>query len=76
MRALRPLRALKRVPGMPVLVSSVLAAVPKLGNVAGVCSFIFVVFGIVGLEVFKGTLHCTYACIYARIEAGRPGHSA
>lgn len=57
-RALRPLRALKRVPGMPVLVASILAALPPMGNVVGLCAFIFLVFGIVGTELFMGTLHC------------------
>ena len=55
-RALRPLRALKRVPGMPVLISSIMAAMPKLGNVVALCGFIFLVFGIVGMEIFKGAL--------------------
>ncbi|KOO32672.1 voltage-gated ion channel superfamily [Chrysochromulina tobinii] len=56
-RALRPLRALKRVPGMPVLVASIMSVFPKLGNVGALCGFIFLVFGIVGMELFKGTLH-------------------
>ena len=53
-RALRPLRALKRVPGMPVLVGAILTSIPKLVNVAALCAFIFLVFGIVGMELFKG----------------------
>ena len=59
-RALRPLRALKRLPGMPVLIGSILSAIPKLATVAALCCFIFVVFGVVGVELFKGTLH--YRC--------------
>ena len=42
-RALRPLRALKRVPGMPILVSSILGCIPKMGNVSALCGFIFLV---------------------------------
>ena len=42
-RALRPLRALKRVPGMPILVSSILGCIPKMGNVTALCGFIFLV---------------------------------
>ena len=53
-RAVRPLRALKRVPGMPVLVGSILKAVPALGNVAGLTGFLFLIFGIVGMNLFKG----------------------
>jgi hypothetical protein len=62
-RALRPLRALKRVPGMPVLVQSILAALPRVGNVLALCGFIFLVFAIVGVEAFKGMLH--YRCASA-----------
>ena len=59
-RALRPLRALKRVPGMPVLVQSILGALPRVGNVLMLMSFIMLVFAIVGVELFKGILH--YRC--------------
>jgi len=50
-RALRPLRALKRMPGMPKLVGCVLKSIPKLSNVAALCSFCFLVFGIVGVAL-------------------------
>lgn len=36
-RALRPLRALKRVPGMPVLVKSIIDAMPRLFTVVALC---------------------------------------
>lgn len=60
-RALRPLRALKRVPGMPVLVKSITDALPRLATVAALCGAVLLVFGIVGVEMFKGSLHhhCT-----------------
>ena len=70
-RALRPLRALKRVPGMPVLVQWILSVMPKMGNVAMLCGFVFLVFGIVGMELFKGALH--YRCaLPGFVET--PGH--
>ena len=56
-RALRPLRALKRVPGMPMLVQWILSVLPKMANVLLLCGFVFLVFGIVGMELFKGSLH-------------------
>ena len=70
-RALRPLRALRRVPGMPVLVSSILDVMPKMGNVLMLCGFVFLVFGIVGMELFKGALH--YRCARPGFEETR-GH--
>ena len=70
-RALRPLRALKRVPGMPVLVQWILSVLPKMGNVLMLCGFVFLVFGIVGMELFKGSLH--YRCaLDGFVET--PGH--
>ena len=70
-RALRPLRALKRVPGMPLLVQWILDVLPKMGNVLMLCGFIFLVFGIVGMELFKGVLH--YRCaLPGFVET--PGH--
>ena len=45
-RALRPLRALKKVPGMTALIDSILSAMPKLGNVAALCTFVFVIFDV------------------------------
>ena len=59
-RALRPLRALKRVPGMPVLIRSIIDALPRLITVAALCGFVLFVFGIVGVEFYKGALH--YHC--------------
>ena len=71
LRALRPLRSLRLVPGMAVLISSIISTVPKLANVLALCGFIFLVFGIVGMELFKGTLH--YRCALPGFEE-LPGH--
>ena len=70
-RALRPLRALKRVPGMPVLVQWILSVLPKMFNVLMLCGFVFLVFGIVGMELFKGSLH--YRCAMPGFVE-TPGH--
>ena len=70
-RALRPLRALKRVPGMPMLVQWILTVLPKMGNVLMLQGFIFLVFGIVGMELFMGQLH--YRCALPGFEE-TPGH--
>ena len=57
LRALRPLRTLRFVPGMPTLISSIFKSIPPLGSVAGLCAFLFLIFGIVGEELFEGSLH-------------------
>ena len=66
-RALRPLRALRRVPGMPLLVQSILDVLPKMANVFALCGFVFLVFGIVGVELFKGSLH--HRCALPGLDA-------
>ena len=45
---------------MPQLINNVLSSLPKLGDVALLCAFIFLVFGIVGVQLFKGRMH--YRC--------------
>ena len=67
LRALRPLRALKRVPGMPLLIRWIFEVLPKMGDVALLCAFLFLIFGIVGMELFKGSLH--YRCARTGFEA-------
>jgi hypothetical protein len=57
MRALRPLRTLRFLPGMPVLIGSIFKSIPALGNVSGLCSFIFLIFGIVGEQQQRKHMH-------------------
>ena len=48
---------LKRLPGMPELVQWMFDVLPKMGNVLLLCGFVFLVFGIIGVELFDGMLH-------------------
>ncbi|KAH8064513.1 hypothetical protein JL722_1389 [Aureococcus anophagefferens] len=57
MRLLRPLRTLTRVPGLKKLVEGILSAGPKLVDVGLFFSFPFLLFGIVGVQLFMGQLH-------------------
>ncbi|KAJ1639567.1 Ion transport protein-domain-containing protein, partial [Pavlovales sp. CCMP2436] len=59
-RALRPLRSIKRMPGVKALVDTMVLSASGLANVAMLCAFIFLVFGILGMQLFEGTLrfHC------------------
>lgn len=61
-RVLRPLRTLTTVPGMRVIVQSMLASIPALANVFMLCVFIFFIFGIIGVQLWAGVLrgHCAY----------------
>ncbi|KAG2440697.1 hypothetical protein HXX76_003555 [Chlamydomonas incerta] len=57
MRALRPLRALNAVPGLRMLVETLLEAVPLLIDVLMLLTWVFFVFGIVALNLFMGKMH-------------------
>mmetsp|Transcript_88811 Transcript_88811/g.287113 ORF Transcript_88811/g.287113 Transcript_88811/m.287113 type:complete len:2023 (+) Transcript_88811:144-6212(+) len=56
-RVLRPLRSLNSVPEMKVLVNTTVSAVPRLGNVAALGVFIFLVFAIVGVTLLNGIFY-------------------
>lgn len=55
-RAMRPLRAVNRLPGVRVLVNLLLDTLPMLGSIAMLCGFIFLLFSIVGVQLWKGLL--------------------
>jgi hypothetical protein len=52
---------MKIIPGLKVIVEGIMDVIPKLGNVTMLFIFVFVVFGIVGMELFQGMLH--YRCV-------------
>lgn len=56
MRALRPLRVIRRYPGLKLVVNSIFKALPQILNVAMVAALIFLIFAIVGVQFFKGTM--------------------
>ena len=56
LRALRPLRMLNRLPQMKVVVDSLLSAIPGIGNVLIITMLIYLIFGILGLNLFQGKL--------------------
>ena len=56
-RVLRPLRSLTVVPGMKVLIESLLRSIPALMNVVALLAFVFAIFGIMGIQLWPGLLH-------------------
>ncbi|GFR46008.1 hypothetical protein Agub_g7486, partial [Astrephomene gubernaculifera] len=59
-RVLRPLRAVTRIRGMKVLVSTMIGSMPTLIDVFVLCAFTFFICGLVGVQLFAGTLK--YRC--------------
>eukprot|EP01052_Picozoa_sp_SAG31_P042038 SAG31_NODE_6550_length_1981_cov_1.388417_2_plen_618_part_01 len=64
-RALRPLRMIKRVPELKQVVNSLFEAAPTLGNVILLLVMFWMVFGILGINLFKGRFYyCTDGDVY------------
>ena len=60
LRILRPLKAMKTIPSLRKQIMALLASVKGLLNVGVFLLFILLLFGIIGLHWFQGTMH--YAC--------------
>jgi hypothetical protein len=65
LRVLRPLRTLSLLPAMKHLINTMLAALPMLGNVMLLSMFLFVVFGILGVQVCTPSIPpASSMCVY------------
>ncbi|KAK9883220.1 hypothetical protein WA026_001409 [Henosepilachna vigintioctopunctata] len=60
LRSLRPLRVINRAPGLKLVVQTLLSSLRPIGNIVLICCTFFIIFGILGVQLFKGTFyHCT-----------------
>uniref|UniRef100_A0A3P9JXH3 Sodium channel protein n=1 Tax=Oryzias latipes TaxID=8090 RepID=A0A3P9JXH3_ORYLA len=66
LRALRPLRALSRFEGMRVVVNALVGAIPSIFNVMLVCLIFWLIFSIMGVNLFAGKF---YRCINTTTDA-------
>ncbi|KAM8788190.1 sodium channel protein type 9 subunit alpha isoform 1-T1 [Rhynchonycteris naso] len=69
LRALRPLRALSRFEGMRVVVNALIGAIPSIMNVLLVCLIFWLIFSIMGVNLFAGKF---YECINTTSESRFP----
>uniref|UniRef100_A0A3Q3B869 Sodium channel protein n=1 Tax=Kryptolebias marmoratus TaxID=37003 RepID=A0A3Q3B869_KRYMA len=60
LRALRPLRALSRFEGMRVVVNALVGAIPSIFNVMLVCLIFWLIFSIMGVNLFAGKFYYCY----------------
>ncbi|MBN3271579.1 SC4AA protein, partial [Polyodon spathula] len=65
LRALRPLRALSRFEGMRVVVNALVGAIPSIMNVLLVCLIFWLIFSIMGVNMFAGKY---YKCVNVTSE--------
>ncbi|KAG8443545.1 hypothetical protein GDO86_012086 [Hymenochirus boettgeri] len=71
LRALRPLRALSRFEGMRVVVNALIGAIPSIMNVLLVCLIFWLIFSIMGVNLFAGKFG---KCINATSKEELPYH--
>ncbi|CAL4059400.1 unnamed protein product, partial [Meganyctiphanes norvegica] len=57
LRALRPLRVINRAPGLKLVVMTLLSSLQPIGNIVLICCTFFIIFGILGVQLFKGTFY-------------------
>nr|QDD67334.1 ion channel protein [Tetranychus cinnabarinus] len=56
LRSLRPLRVINRAPGLKLVVQTLLSSLRPIGNIVLICCTFFLIFGILGVQLFKGAL--------------------
>ncbi|XP_071550558.1 voltage-dependent T-type calcium channel subunit alpha-1G-like [Panulirus ornatus] len=57
LRALRPLRVINRAPGLKLVVQTLLSSLQPIGNIVLICCTFFIIFGILGVQLFKGSFY-------------------
>ncbi|KAG1673046.1 Voltage-dependent T-type calcium channel subunit alpha-1I [Nymphon striatum] len=55
LRSLRPLRVINRAPGLKLVVQTLLSSLRPIGNIVLICCTFFIIFGILGVQLFKGS---------------------
>ena len=74
LRALRPLRLVAKVPGMKIVIESLVATLPAVLNIAAFIAFLHVIFAIIGMRLFMGTFgSCSDASITTRRQCHAVG---
>jgi voltage-dependent calcium channel T type alpha-1G len=57
LRSLRPLRVINRAPGLKLVVQTLLSSLRPIGNIVLICCTFFIIFGILGVQLFKGSFY-------------------
>eukprot|EP00062_Callorhinchus_milii_P004809 gi/632943745/ref/XP_007887116.1/ PREDICTED: voltage-dependent T-type calcium channel subunit alpha-1G [Callorhinchus milii] len=60
LRTLRPLRVISRAPGLKLVVETLMSSLKPIGNIVVICCAFFIIFGILGVQLFKGKF---YFCV-------------
>ncbi|CAF4869841.1 unnamed protein product, partial [Rotaria sp. Silwood1] len=57
LRTLRALTIIHRAPGLKLVVQALLASLRPIGNIVVICCVFFIIFGILGVQLFKGKFY-------------------
>ncbi len=57
LRVLRPLRVINRAKGLRLTMESLMGSFKGIGNVLLICGVFYMIFGILGVQLFKGTMY-------------------
>ncbi|CAF1120007.1 unnamed protein product [Adineta ricciae] len=69
LRALRPLRALSRFEAIRTVVNALIGAIPAIFNVLLVCLVFWLIFSIMGVQLFAGKFYkCVYVNTHIRVH--------
>ena len=56
MRVLRPLRTIKGIPELKRIIEGMISSIPQLSTVFGLCAGVYILFGILGMQLFSGKM--------------------
>lgn len=71
LRGLRPLRLITRIPSMAIVIEALIRALPAIGNVALVLLVFWLVFAILGVQVFGGSLSTCMLFVPGPLSGGK-----
>ena len=71
LRVLRPLRMISKNEGLKISIQALLKALPSIGNVSIISLLFFLIFGIIGVNYFKGTF---YFCSMDKVPGSLQGN--
>ncbi|CAF3704659.1 unnamed protein product [Adineta steineri] len=57
LRTLRPLRVISRAPGLKLVVQTLMSSLRPIGHIVVICCTFFIIFGILGVQLFKGKFY-------------------
>ncbi|CAF4166245.1 unnamed protein product, partial [Rotaria sp. Silwood2] len=57
LRTLRAITIINRAPGLKLVVQTLLSSLRPIGNIVIICCIFFIIFGILGVQLFKGKLY-------------------